>query len=351
MDISLTGLTITPEILRLIAEIDEFKGSWRALGALNPERLRSLRHVAAIESIGSSTRIEGAKLSDAQVEALLSGLRAGSFASRDEEEVAGYAEAMETIFESFADIPFTENHIKQLHAMLLRHSGKDERHRGEYKKFSNHVEAFDEQGRSLGVIFETTSPFDTPREMNALVVWTRETLEDRSHHPLIVAAVFTVSFLAIHPFQDGNGRLSRILTSLLLLQAGYGYIPYASLESVVEKNKDAYYLALRRTQTTLKTSAPDWSPWLLFFLRALKRQKDHLQVKVERLSALPAMGEGMLRILERAGEVGRITTKEAEALTGAPRPTVKAWLAKLTEQGRLRRHGEGRGSFYVRGGE
>ena len=216
------------------------------------------------------------------------------------------------------------------------------------KKFANHVEAFNEKGESLGVVFETSSPFDTPREMQSLIVWTREALEDGAHHPLIVVGAFTVVFLAIHPFQDGDGRLSRILTSLLLLKAGYAYIPYASRESVVEKSKDAYDLALRRTQTTLKGEAQNWSPWLLFFLRSLKRRKDHLAVKVESLSRFPEVGEDVLKILEHVARNGRITTGEAEALTGAPRPTVKARLGKLVEQGRLVRHGAGRGSLYVR---
>lgn len=127
------------------------------------------------------------------------------------------------------------------------------------------MEAFNAEGESVGVVFETTSPFVTPQQMQTLVSWTRETLEDRSLHPLLVIGAFAVSFLAIHPFQDGNGRLSRILTSLLLLRAGYGYVPYSSMESVIERNKEAYYLALRRTQTTLTDDKPDWLSWFRFF--------------------------------------------------------------------------------------
>src|SRR6266704_6880195 len=145
-------IEITPEILAIIAEIDEFKGAWRALGTLAPERLSSLRRVATIESIGSSTRIEGAKLTDEEVDRLLSGLDVRSFRSRDEQEVAGYAEAMELVFESWRDAPLTENHLRQFHGMLLKYSEKDQRHRGHYKKLPNHVEAFDQEGRSLGVI-------------------------------------------------------------------------------------------------------------------------------------------------------------------------------------------------------
>jgi Fic family protein len=210
MALNTSSLRITPEILSLIAEIDEFKGAWRAIGRIAPERLSSLRRVATIESIGSSTRIEGARLSDREVEALLANIRIGAFATRDEQEVAGYAGAMETIFRAFDAIPLTENHIRQLHRDLLVHSTKDERHRGAYKTLANHVEAFDDNGKSLGVVFETATPFDTPRRMAELVEWAAEKEKDRSLHPLLVIGVFVVAFLEIHPFQDGNGRLSRV---------------------------------------------------------------------------------------------------------------------------------------------
>ena len=340
------GLKISPETLRLIGEIDEFKGSWRTLTTLAPERLAVLKRVATIESIGSSTRIEGAKLTDAQVEELLGRLERQSFVSRDEQEVAGYAEVMGAVFDSHADIPLTENYIKQLHAMLLRHSTKDVRHRGEYKKLPNNVEAFDPDGKSVGVIFQTASPFDTPFKMQELVAWTREAMADRAWHPLIVVGLFVVVFLEIHPFQDGNGRLSRVLTTLLLLKAGYGYAPYSSLESVVEANKESYYLGLRRTQGTLTRDDPDFEPWLLFFLRSLKKQKDRLAEKIERDPGAEGLHPDAIKILEEVRRTGRITTGDAEKLTGAPRPTVKTRLSDLVKRGLLRRQGQGRGAWY-----
>ncbi len=346
----LQNLDITPDLLKLIAEIDEFKGSWKLLKTLSPERLQSLRYVATIESIGSSTRIEGSKLSDEAVEELIAGLQTRSFASRDEQEVAGYAQAMDLVYENHASIPLSENYIKQLHRDLLRYSSKDERHRGSYKKHPNSVEAFDADGKSVGVIFETTSPFDTPRKMQELVGWTNSVLDDESMHPLIVAAVFTVVFLAIHPFQDGNGRLSRILTSLLLLKAGYSYIPYSSMESVIEQNKEGYYLSLRRTQTTLEAEQTHWLPWLRFFLTSLKRQKDHLDVKLEahakgNLKALPQHAVEILAYLEKHE---RITTKQTAELTGAIIPTTKARLKKMLKDGLIESHGKGRGAFYTK---
>jgi len=219
-------IEITPELLALLSEIDEFKGAWQLLGILAPERLNALRRVATIESIGSSTRIEGSKLTDREVEQLLTKLEIKSFDSRDEQEVAGYAEVMETVFHAYAEIPITENHLKQLHRDLLRYSIKDERHRGEYKTLSNNVGAFDEDGKMIGIVFETASPFDTHRRMAELLNWLKDTREIGRMHPLLLVAVFIVNFLEIHPFQDGNGRLSRILTTLLLLQAGYVYVEW-----------------------------------------------------------------------------------------------------------------------------
>ena len=220
--IQTSTLHITSEMLSLVAEIDEFKGAWRALGTLAPERLSALRKVATIESIGSSTRIEGSRLSDREVERLLSNLEIKSFGSRDEQEVAGYAEVMETVFASWAEITVTENHIKQSHRDLLRYSDKDERHRGEYKTTSNSVAAFDADGSQVGVVFETASPFETPRLMAELVAWFDRTQRDELH-PLIAIGIFVVVFLEIHPFQDGNGRLSRVLTTLRLFGISVGY--------------------------------------------------------------------------------------------------------------------------------
>ncbi|MEQ9124757.1 MAG: Fic family protein [Alphaproteobacteria bacterium] len=343
-------LRITDDILKAIAEIDEFKGAWRAIGRIAPERLSGLRHVATIESIGSSTRIEGARLSNRDVERLLSRLEIQDFATRDEQEVAGYAEAMETVFASFGEIALSENHVRQLHRDLLRHSPKDERHRGAYKTLSNNVEAFGPDGKALGVVFETASPFDTPRLMAELVAWTNAALADERHHPLLVIAVFVVVFLEIHPFQDGNGRLSRILTTLLLLRAGYAYVPYSSLESVIEATKDGDYIALRRTQGTIRGRSPDWQPWLTYFLEALREQKRRLERKIERervlLGGLPELS---VAILELARERGRVTVAEIAADQGVSRNTIKGHLKRLADAGHLVRHGAGRGTWYALG--
>lgn len=349
MSLNTDTLQITPEILSLIAELDEFKGAWRAIGTLAPDRLSALRRVATIESIGSSTRIEGSRLSDQEVARLLSNIEIKKFDTRDEQEVAGYADVMGMIFNSADHIDLTENHIRQLHGELLAYSTKDERHRGNYKTHPNHVSAFDADGKEVGVVFETASPFDTPRLMAELVTWTRDALERKALHPLLVIAVFTVAFLEIHPFQDGNGRLSRVITTLLLLRSGYAYVPYSSLESVVEQSKEGYYLALRNTQGTIRTNSPDWQPWVLYFLRALKKQKQRLEVKIEREHILLAkMPELSIKILELAAEQGQLSVSQLVELTGANRNTIKKHLQNLVASQQLAQHGKGKGTWYSR---
>jgi Fic family protein len=349
MNYARLDIRLDQNMVKLVAEIDEFKGRWEALKTLAPERLNKLRKVATIESIGSSTRIEGAKLTDAQVETLLSGLKTKSFQSRDEQEVAGYAEAMDLVFQAWEDMPITENHIRQLHQTLLRHSTKDERHRGDYKTLDNHVVAFGPDGEEIGVVFATTSPFDTPREMDLLVTWVQKAVREKAFHSLLIVGIFIVKFLAIHPFQDGNGRLSRVLTTLMLLRAGYAYVPYASLESVVEENKSQYYNALRRTQKTLD-GEPDWEPWIGFFLRALKKQTSILEERVEdekeaQITAdeLHPLSEEILGLFENTR---RLTVSEIVELTYANRNTLKVRLRELVSDERLELIGKGRGAFY-----
>ncbi|MBU1342310.1 MAG: Fic family protein [Proteobacteria bacterium] len=343
------SIKITTQVLNLIAKIDEFKGEWKAIGNLAPERLNALKHVATIESIGSSTRIEGVRLSDQEIELLLAGLDKKTFGSRDEQEVAGYADVMNVVFESYEDISFTENYIRQLHKMLLQYSSKDTRHRGEYKKMPNHVEAFDPDGKSLGVIFETSPPFDTPKDMEELMEWTSKQLKEKELHPLLTISVFTVHFLAIHPFQDGNGRLSRILTTLLLLKEGYLYVPYSSLESVIEKNKDNYYLALRRSQATFKSENPEYESWILFFLNAFNAQKEMLSRKIAREKIFIKLSGLSRQIIDLVKDHRELSISEIESITKANRNTIKKKLQELVKDKHLITQGQGKGTRYVIG--
>jgi Fic family protein len=335
-----------PRIIRLIAEIDEFKGHWQAMHALSNDTLATYRVLATIESIGSSTRIEGARLSDREVSSLLRGIDIRSFRTRDEQEVAGYAKALELIQDRFDVINLTENNIKYLHKELLHFSEKDQLHLGEYKKHPNHVAMFDAHGNEVGVIFETASPLQTPFLMTGLVERTGSLLSDENTHPLLVIADFVVRFLAIHPFQDGNGRLSRVLTNLLMLRSGYAFVKYSSHERIVEANKDKYYQTLRETQTE-DLREEDVSPiWAEFFLEMLKRQKDELQLKIQREKKAREFPELSARILGLAREHGRVTVAFLTKTLSANRNTIKKHLQALVREQRLVQQGKGRGTFY-----
>jgi Fic family protein len=253
---------------------------------------------------------------------------------------------MALVFEAWRDMALTENHLKQLHGVLLKFSDKDERHRGHYKKLNNQVEAFDETGRSVGVIFQTASPFETPILMENLARWTNAALAAKEHHPLLIIGTFVVRFLAVHPFQDGNGRLARVVTTLLLLRSGYSYVPYSSLERIIEENKDDYYRTLRRAQSTLDNDESRLGEWLLFFLRCLLQQKDGLARKIERERLMAAHSPLTEKLLQLVHEHGRLTMTAAVTLTGANRNTIKVHLRQLVETGELRLQGRGRGSWY-----
>lgn len=335
------------ELTRIIGEIDEFKGHWRKLGEIRAERLASLRQVTTIESAGSSTRIEGAQLSNDEVARLLQGLQVDSFRARDEAEVLGYAELLQTIFDSYRDIPLTANHLKQLHKILLGRSEKDEWHRGEYKKHENNVEAHHADGR-VEVVFRTASPFDTPRRMTELVAATNEALERGAIHPLISIARFLIDFLSIHPFQDGNGRLSRALTPLLMLRGGYEYVPYASMERVIEDNKPLYYLALRTSQTDMERDPARFGPWLMFFLRALQSQKRILEGKLEIERSIIRLNDAQRRALEFIEAHGRGTTSQVAQALGIPARSARYHLEMLVGRGLIEAHGERRGRYYAR---
>lgn len=344
--IDIENLIITKEMLKIISKIDEFKGKWELIKRIDRKELSTLKKVTTIESVGSSTRIEGSKLSDIEVEKLLSNVKKKSFKTRDEQEVMGYAFALKEIFDNFKFINFKENIIKQIHLWLLKYSKKDEYHRGFYKKNSNRVEAFDSFGKSLGIIFKTSDPFETPIQMKELIDWTNDSLEKKILHPILTIAVFILIFLKIHPFQDGNGRISRLLTSLLLLKSGYNYVFYSSLETIIEDNKENYYLSLRKTQKTLFGKKVDWNPWILFFLRCLDKQKRVLENKLKEKMVYYQLPEISFEILKFVKIHTKLKISEIVKLTKFNRNTIKKHLKRLVDMNHLVKHGSGRNSWY-----
>jgi Fic family protein len=259
---------ITQKIIQKIGKIDQFKGEWKQLEKADNIYLKELRRIATIQSIGSSTRIEGSTMTDAEIATLIKNLKITKLQTRDEEEVAGYYDTLATIIEHYTDIDLNLSGIHTLHNLLLKYSNKDSRHKGKFKELTNSVVANYPDG-STRVIFNTTAPFLVEKEMQELVNWANNTLETAELHPLIVIATFIYEFLSIHPYQDGNGRLSRLLTNLLLLKTDYKFVLYVSLEQIIEKKKAAYYQALMSGQKERYKETEKIAEWLLFFLESL----------------------------------------------------------------------------------
>jgi len=273
------SFTANQQIIQLIAEIDLFRGKWKHLEQLHPVFLQELKGMATIQSIGSSTRIEGATLTDQEIEQLIADLKVNKLENRDEQEVVGYYDVLELIFDNAEDIHLTENYIMQLHTVLLRYSTKDSGQKGAYKKVSNKVVASYPDGTQR-VIFNTTEPYLAQKEMQELLSWTNKRLENLEYHPLLVVGLFIYEFLSIHPFHDGNGRLSRLLTTLLLIKLDYDFIQYISFEHIIENRKERYYAALMECQRKHNTEEERVDTWMLFFLNALKLVTVKLSLKM-----------------------------------------------------------------------
>ena len=265
-------------VMQLIAVIDEYRGKWNVVEKHENRYLKELRRIATIESIGSSTRIEGATMTDEEIQQLLKDVKITKFTTRDEQEVFGYYEVLELVFDNNSEIKLSESYIKQLHQLLLKYSNKDERHRGAYKNMPNKVVATFPTGEQK-IIFNPTEPALVESEMFEIIKWTNTQWEEKTIHPLIVLAVFIYEFLSIHPFQDGNGRLSRVLTTLFLLQHGYEFMQYVSFENHIENHKRAYYDALMTAQRKRITQEDIIDKWLLFFLESLKTLTEKLDKK------------------------------------------------------------------------
>lgn len=344
-------LNLDPSVIEgvysTISEIDTVKQSWHLTGKLLPQTIERLTRSVIITSTGASNRIEGNRLTDVEVESLYKNLRIKKFKTRDEQEIAGYIECLELIFANYQDTRVKESSILKLHNEMLNHSDKDLRHKGNYKFGSNRVEAKDHSGKIVGVIFDPPPPHLVKKEMQELIDWYNWAISTKAKHSLIVIANFIFEYLAIHPFQDGNGRTSRLLTNLLLLQNGYAFTQVLSHERIIEANKVDYYLALNKTQSTWKTDKENIAPWLLYFLDIMKKQSSQALKIIEGDNIEYLLSEKQLALWRWAvdydGEFGR---KDAVAALSFPALTVESIIKKLLGLKRLERIGEGRAIRY-----
>lgn len=330
------------ELVELISQLDRFDASWSAIERKEGQSLKQLKSIATVRSVGASTRIEGSAMSDREVERLLENIDITKLEDRDAQEVVGYFETLDIISESYRDIDISESGLKNLHNILLKHSQKDQWHRGNYKQHSNAVEANYPDG-SRQIIFQTTpAGLPTQDAMRALVDWHQT---DKQTHALVKCALFSYEFVSIHPFQDGNGRLSRLLATLLLLKHGYRWIQYVSLEHEIESRKTEYYRVLRNCQAQRPNE--NASEWVLFFFRALRKVQRQLMKKFETKGL-----EGQLSPREKsiltfiAGHPGCKSSEIARQL-GIPSPTVKRALSDLVGKNLVEKHGAGPGTNYT----
>ncbi len=337
---------LPPEVWSKTALIDELKGRWVSGAKLNPQLLGRLKRSVLITSTGASTRIEGSRLSDEDVEKLMRGLSVQKFVDRDKQEVKGYYNLLSNIFESWDRLSLSESTIKHFHKELLKYVDKDKLHRGEYKKTENKVHMVSPAGKSVGILFDTTPAYLTTKEMLELVEVTKKALQEKRYHPLIIIGNFLVDFLLIHPFKDGNGRLSRILTNLLLLKCGYEYIPYVSHEKLVEDNKVDYYMALRKSQNTMRGRKPNIAPWLEFFLSVVYKQAEMAIQLLSKESIEKILSPKQLVVWKYLQGVDEATPGEITTKTKVVRPTVKQVLNKLLALKKIERVGLGRTTRY-----
>lgn len=337
---------LSNEILQKIAKIDEFKGLWKGSLRLSPQTLGRIKRSVLITSTGASTRIEGSKMSDDEVARLIQGLKSTPPKGRDAQEVAGYADLLGRIFDNWKTFKITEGQILHFHKILLNFSEKDKGHKGKYKTMDNKVVMKMEDGREV-VIFEPTKPYLTKKEMDDVFFWLTEEMEKKETHPLIIIANFIFEFLAIHPFRDGNGRLSRALTTLLLLKTDYTYVPYVSLDEIIEERKIDYYLALRKTQSKHKTENEDITSWLNFLLDALLEQVKRAKAIMEEDQPEKLLSEKQLTIYQLF-RADTLSISEIEKLLNKsiPMATIKQALSRLADLKLIEMIGVKRGARY-----
>ncbi len=337
---------IPTNIISKIAQIDRLQGQWTAGAKLNPQALGRLKQSVLITSTGASTRIEGSKLLDEDIEKMMKGISIQKFTNRDKQEVKGYYKLLENIFNSWRSSNFNENTIKHFHNELLKYVEKDKRHRGDYKKQENKVHIVNDAGKSIGILFNTTVAYLTPKEMQELIEWTNNALNQKKYHPLLIIANFLVEFLKIHPFQDGNGRLSRILTNLLLLKNGYEYVPYASHEKLIEDNKPEYYIALRKSQKTIGSKKENITPWIEFFFSILIKQAKIAEKLLSKENVEKLLSKKQLEIWKCLENVEETSVGEIIKKTQISRATVKQSITRLLQFKKIERLGQGRSTRY-----
>jgi len=329
------------KLISEISIIDRFDASWSSIEKKEGQSLKQLKSMATVRSVGASTRIEGSKMSDIEVDTLLHNLNIEKLEDRDSQEVVGYFEVLDLITESYENINISENSLKNLHNRLLKYSNKDQWHKGNYKQYSNKVEASLPDGTTQ-IIFDTTPPgIETEDAVRSLINWYRK---DSTTHPLAKCALFIYEFVSVHPFQDGNGRLSRLISTLLLLKHGYKWIQYVSFEHEIENRKIEYYKELRKCQAQRPNE--DITNWVYFFLDVLKNMHNQLLQKLESSGLSSKLSPKKKLILTFIADHPGVRSGVISSKLDIPNPTVKRILTDLVKNNLIEKFGTGPGTNY-----
>jgi len=334
---------MTPEIMNLVAALHEHKGRQAQFLAAKADVLEALLRVAKIQSTGASNRIEGIFTSEARLEQLVA--HNAEPLTRDEAEIAGYREVLSTIHENYAHIALSPNVILQLHRDLyafhpLAFAGK-------YKNQDNVIEEEDESGRRR-VRFKALSAFATPQALASLCEAYHSAISEGRIDPLLLIAKFVLDFLCIHPFNDGNGRLSRLLTLLLLYQQGYTVGKYISLEAIIERSKESYYESLRQSSQGWHEVRHSYQPFVAYQLGVLLKAYKDFAARLEPI-VVTKLGKAD-RVREMfARQLGKISkTDIMRCCPDISVTTIEKALADLLREGYIKKVGSGRATAYVR---
>lgn len=335
-------IDLTWRLISSLSRVDRFDASWSAIEKVEGASLKQLKSIATVRSVAASTRIEGSSMSNEEVDQLLQNLSVDKLTNRDSQEVAGYFNVLDQITIAYDQISISENSIKGLHKLLLQHSQKDQWHLGEYKQHGNNVQAEFADGSSQ-VIFKTTpAGIETDDAMQGLLTWFEE---ENEVHPMIKSAIFCYEFVTIHPFQDGNGRLSRLLASLLLLKYNYSWIQYISFEHEIENKKLDYYRVLRECQS--QRPHENITQWISFFLETILTIQDQLMKKLEVSGLKSGLSPKEKSLLASIANYPGIQSGMIAQQLNMSLPTVKKLLAKLSNKKLITKHGVGRGTNYT----
>jgi Fic family protein len=330
------------ETLQLVAGIRECKGRQEMFLSQKPAVLKKLVEIARVQSTEASNKIEGIVTTSARVKQLCE--EKVSPRTRDEQEISGYRDALNAIHENFEYIPITPNYILQLHGMLYHYSGRDIG--GRFKNVQNYINETRADGNTW-TRFTPLAPFETPEAVTRICTSYNKAIDDGIIDPLILIPIFVDDFLCIHPFNDGNGRMSRLLTTLLLYQNGFVVGRYISLEAKIEKTKDVYYDVLQSSSAGWHEEMNDPSPWIKYLLgtilSAYRDFEDRVKLVDEKLPAVEQVRQAVKM------KIGKFTKSEImELCPGIGKTSVENSLKKLVEEKFITSHGQGKATFYTR---